>query len=126
MSYEIVDLQSDVTPEHSIVRMRLRIEGDEHEIYFKSSDIRLTENAETILALSILPCLLVHCNMKLNREVSRQLLNSTKKIMDIYCAWDSSFHRIDFKDAIPVKKTIQQKTGSACFFPVVLIRSTRS
>jgi len=54
--------------------------------------------------------------MKLNREVSRQLLNSTSKIMDIYCAWDSSFHRIDIEDAIPVEKDKPTENRVGLFF----------
>ena len=116
MSYEIVDIQSDITPEHSIVRIKLHIGSSLHEVLFKSSDIRLTENAETILAISILPCLSVHSNMKLNREVSRQLLNSTNKIMDIYHAWNPSFHRIDLENAIPVEKDNPTENRIGVFF----------
>ncbi len=116
MSCEIVDIQSDITSEHSIVRIRLKIGGNLHEVFFKSSDIRLTANAETILAFSMLPCLATHSNMKLNREISRKLLNSTGKIMDIYCAWHPSFQRIEIEDAIPVKKDISTENRVGVFF----------
>ncbi len=116
MSYEIVGIQSDNTPEYSIVRIKLKIGGNLHEVFFKSSDIRLTENAETILVFSILPCLSVRCNMRLDCEISRQLLNSTSKIMDIYCAWDSSFNRIDIENAIPVEKDNPTENRVGVFF----------
>ncbi len=116
MSYEIAGIQSDNTPEYSIVRIKLKIGGNLHEVFFKSSDIRLTENAETILVFSILPCLSVRCNMRLDCEISRQLLNSTSKIMDIYCAWDSSFNRIDIENAIPVEKDNPTENRVGVFF----------
>jgi len=64
------------------------------KIYFRASEPLLDASTSTFLAAALLPCMALGLDCVVDGVVSARLLQSVERIQNVFCGWDSSFHKI--------------------------------
>jgi len=64
------------------------------KLFFRASDSALEASTSAFLAAALLPCMELGMDCTIDGVVSARLLQSVETIQEIFCAWDSRFHRI--------------------------------
>ena len=64
------------------------------KLYFQASAPVVEANTSAFLSAALLPCMELGLDCSIDGVVSPRLLDSTDTIQDIFCGWDSRFHRI--------------------------------
>jgi hypothetical protein len=99
-----------------LIETEFQMGSRNHHVYFKSNDIALTGNIEAFLTLALLPCMREARALVAKEKVSRQFLDAIPKIMNIFCSWEPSLHRVQVTDAIPVTKEPSTENRIGVFF----------
>jgi len=113
---ELSIVSIDTTIEGDLIEAELQIGPKNHHIYFRSDNAILTENTEAFLAFALLPCMKKGGALVANGRVSQRFLEAIRTILDIYCAWDTSLHRVEIKNVIPVVRDQAKGNRIGVFF----------
>lgn len=106
-----------INKSHS-VEVEYLLSNQRYKIFFRSNgDALLSGNCESFLAGGILPCMKVGGDQLIAEgEVSQRLISALSTIQDIYCIWDSSLHRTEITNIIPVPRPSSTENRVGTFF----------
>lgn len=85
-------------------------------LYFRSNDIVLTKNTETLLSAALLPCMKRGIALVSEGKVSERFLNAINAISDIFCGWEPSLQRVEIKNVIPEPRELPKENRVGTFF----------
>jgi len=105
-----------ISDDGSLVEAVLQIGPTSHHIHFRSNDIILTGNMEAFLALALLPSMMKGGALVADGKASRRFLDALHTILDIYCVWEPSLHRVEIKNVIPVIRDCPKEDRVGTFF----------
>jgi len=100
----------------SLVEAELQIGPTSHHIYFRSNDIILSGNMEAFLTLALLPSMTKGGALVADGKASQRFLDALHTILDIYCVWEPSLHRVEIKNVIPVIRDCPKEDRVGTFF----------
>jgi hypothetical protein len=100
----------------SFIEAELQIGPTNHSIYFRSNDISLTGNMEAFLALALLPSMMKGGALVADGEVSQRFLDALPTILDIFCVWEPSLHRVKVNNVTPVIRDCPKEHRVGAFF----------
>lgn len=116
MSAETSRIRSIGTSDPGLIEVELQVGSKSHHVYFRSSDIILTGNMEAFLASALLPSMREGGTLVADGKASQRFLDAVDTILDIYCAWDSTLHRVDIRNVIPVIRESPKEDRVGTFF----------
>jgi len=116
MSAETSRIRSIGTSGAELIEVKLQIGSKSHHVYFRSSDMILTGNIEAFLALALLPSMKEGGALVADGKASQRFLDAMDTILDIYCAWDSSLHRVQIGNVVPVTRDCPKEGRVGTFF----------
>jgi hypothetical protein len=104
------------SPDARLLKSDLQIGPKKHHLYFRSNDIPLVGNIEAFLAASLLPAMKRGGTLVAGGQVSRRFLSALPTIMDIYCVWEPSLHRVEIRNILPVRTAPPREQRIGTFF----------
>ena len=119
MNDQIMRIFSPDTINHGhSIEVEFQIRNKRYKIFFRNNvDGVLSRNLESFLASAILPCMKVGGGQLIAEgEVSHRFISELSTIQDIYCMWDTSLHRTEIENVIPVPRTSSIENRVGTFF----------
>jgi hypothetical protein len=99
-----------------LVEVEYLLSNQRHKVFYRTNgDAVLTGNCESFLAGGILPCMKVgEGQLIAEGEISKKLFSALPVIQDIYCTWDTSLHRAEITNVIPLSRPhlIENRVGA--------------
>jgi len=109
---------SDTINQSHSVEVDFVLSNKRYKIYFRSKgDAILSGNRESFLASALLPCMKAGGGQLIvEGEISQKFISALSTIQDIYCIWDTSLHRAEIKNVIPVSRSGSTENRVGSFF----------
>lgn len=76
------------------LRAIIRVGQRQHELFYRSRDIRLVSGRDAFLCLTLLPAMSRGAVVRTDGAVSPRLLAATTRIMDLVCGWQPDLKRV--------------------------------